>query len=112
MNQAPNVNSGKAISRRHLCSLFVRAGMASALTTLPLRELAQRSTASITGKDVPALRDFDALLFDYLKRNKSIPGASLAIARDGRIITPADSDALTWTLVKQFSQILSFASPV
>jgi N-acyl-D-amino-acid deacylase len=60
--------------------------MASALITLPLRDLVQGATTSITGKDVPALRDFDALLLDYLKRNKSIPGASLAIARDGRII--------------------------
>jgi N-acyl-D-amino-acid deacylase len=32
------------------------------------------------------LRDFDALLLDYLKQNKSVPGASLAIARDGRVI--------------------------
>jgi CubicO group peptidase (beta-lactamase class C family) len=32
------------------------------------------------------LRDFDALLLDYLMQNKSVPGASLAIARDGRVI--------------------------
>jgi len=86
VNQAFGAHSAKVISRRQVCSLFAKAGMASALTTLPLRDLAQGSTASITGKDVPALRDFDALLLNYLKRSKSIPGASLAIARDGRII--------------------------
>ena len=86
VNEAAEVHSAKVISRRQVCSLFAKTGMASVLTTLPLCDLAQGSTTSITGKDVPALRDFDTLLLDYLKRNKSIPGASLAMSRDGRII--------------------------
>jgi len=48
--------------------------------------LAQGSTVPVSGERVPALRAFDELLLDYLKRNKSIPSASLAIARHGRVV--------------------------
>lgn len=86
MHQAFNHHLSRVISRRRACGLFAKAGVASVLTTLPLRDLNQGSTSSITGENVPALRDFDGLLTDYLKQNKSVPGASLAIARDGRVI--------------------------
>ena len=86
MTQAFNHHSSRVVSRRQACGLFAKAGVASVLSALPLRDLAKASTASITGKDVPALRDFDALLLEYLKRNKSVPGASFAIARDGLVL--------------------------
>ncbi len=44
------------------------------------------ATLPVSGNSVPPLREFDELLFDYLRRNQSIPGASLAIARQGRVI--------------------------
>jgi Beta-lactamase len=86
VHQAFNHHSSRVISRRRACGLFAKAGVASVLSTLPLRDLNQGSTSSITGENVPALRDFDGLLVDYLKQSKCVPGASLAIARDGRVI--------------------------
>jgi N-acyl-D-amino-acid deacylase len=78
--------SPRPIARRQACSLFFRASVASVFSALPPRGLAQGSTAPVSGERVSALRDFDELLLDYLKRNKSIPGASLAIARHGRVV--------------------------
>jgi hypothetical protein len=86
MSQAFNHHLPRVISCRQACGLFAKAGVASVFSTVPLRDLGQGSTSTVTGKSVPALRDFDALLLDYLKQNKSVPGASLAIARDGRVI--------------------------
>jgi len=86
MSQSLNHHLPRVISRRQACGLFAKAGVASVFSTVPLRDLGQGSTSTVTGKSVPALRGFDALLLDYLKQNKSVPGASLAIARDGRVI--------------------------
>jgi N-acyl-D-amino-acid deacylase len=86
MNRAFNHRSPKVISRRQVFGLFAKAGVASALSGVPLRDLGQGSTSTVTGKNVSALQDFDALLSDYLKKNKSVPGASMAIARGGRVI--------------------------
>jgi len=86
MNRAFDHHLPRVISRRQACGLFAKAGVASVFGSVPLRDLGQGSTSTVTGKSVPALRDFDALLLDYLKQNKSVPGASLAIARDGRVI--------------------------
>jgi hypothetical protein len=66
MSQAFNHDLPRVISRRQARGLFAKAGVASVLSTVPLRDLGQGSTSTVTGKNIPALRDFDALLLDYL----------------------------------------------
>jgi len=75
------------ISRRHVCALMVKIGFALETATLPLTGFAQTgSTIPVTGEPVSELKGFDDLLNGYLRQNPSIPGASLAIARNGRLI--------------------------
>jgi CubicO group peptidase (beta-lactamase class C family) len=75
-----------SISRRHACGLMAKAGLALGISTFPRTEVAQTVTTPITGGPVAVLRGLDELLLDYLQKNPSIPGASLAIARRGRVV--------------------------
>ena len=78
--------SSRDISRRHACALIVKTGLALKIATLPWDGFAQTGTIPVTGEAVPELKGFDDLLSGYLRQNPSIPGASLAIARNGRLI--------------------------
>jgi N-acyl-D-amino-acid deacylase len=74
----------EAISRREALALTTKVG----LGTLILRQTraAQTRTIPVTGKDVPELKPIDELLTDYLRNNFLLAGASVAIARNGRIV--------------------------
>ena len=78
--------SHQLISRRQACDFFAKASLTTVFRSVPLLDLVQGSAPTVTGTTVRALRDFDALLWGYLKQNKSVAGASLAIALDGRVI--------------------------
>jgi hypothetical protein len=56
MNQAFNHHPPRLIRRRQAFGLFAKAGAASVLSTVPLRDLGQGSTSAVTGKYVRALR--------------------------------------------------------
>ena len=74
------------ISRRHLCALMVKIGLALETASLPLNGFAQTGSIPVTGEPVSELKGLDDLLNVYLRQNPSVPGASLAIARHGRLI--------------------------
>jgi CubicO group peptidase (beta-lactamase class C family) len=74
------------ISRRDAFALILKTGLALKTATLPLNSFAQTATIPVTGKTVVELEGFDNLLIRYLRQNPSVPGASLAIARNGLLI--------------------------
>jgi CubicO group peptidase (beta-lactamase class C family) len=74
------------ISRRDACALILKTGLALKTAALPLNGFAQTGTIPVTGKTVLELEGFDNLLHGYLRQNPSVPGASLAIARNGLLI--------------------------
>ncbi len=78
--------SHQLISRCQACDFFAKASLTTVFRSVPLLDLVQGSAPTVTGTTVRALRDFDALLWGYLEQNKSVAGASLAIALDGRVI--------------------------
>ena len=48
--------------------------------------LAQTAQIPVSGTPVPELKPLDDLLVDYLRSNSSLAGASLAVARNGRVV--------------------------
>ncbi|MCW3094427.1 MAG: penicillin-binding protein beta-lactamase class [Chthonomonadaceae bacterium] len=79
--------TGRQFNRRYLLKSAGQTAAAMALASfLPGRAIAGDATdIPITGKAVPSLSGFDDLLQTLLREHK-IPGASLAIARHGRLI--------------------------
>src|SRR5881394_3737118 len=67
-------------------SLVLLAFLAAA-TLLP-NAASQPAEATIlaTGAADPRLASFDDLMIDFLKKHPNIPGASLAVAKDGEIV--------------------------
>lgn len=65
-------------------SLLVAIAFASFVPALPLRA-ADKKEPPITGKDAPRLQRLDRLMLQLL-REYNIPGASLAIAKEGRLV--------------------------
>ena len=76
----------RVISRRHVFALVAKAGLGLKIASLPKIGLAQAATTPVTGEPVAELHEFDDLLVRYLRQNPSVPGASLAVARHGRVI--------------------------
>lgn len=74
------------MSRRHACALIAKAGIALRVASFPGQVLAQTRTVPSTGNRESEFAVFDDLLMGYLRQNPSIPGASLAIARQGYLI--------------------------
>jgi N-acyl-D-amino-acid deacylase len=59
--------------------------LAPGLTPIPLVDAAQSDNPPITGKAAPRLQSLDRLMLDFLC-DYNIPGGSLAIAKDGRLV--------------------------
>jgi N-acyl-D-amino-acid deacylase len=59
--------------------------LALGLAPMLLVDAAQSDRPPITGKAVPGLQSLDRLMLDFL-REYDIPGGSLAIAKDGRLV--------------------------
>jgi len=74
------------ISRRDACALIFKTGLALKAAALPLNGFAQTGSIPATRKTVLELEGFDNLLNSYLRQNPSVPGASLAIARNGLLV--------------------------
>jgi CubicO group peptidase (beta-lactamase class C family) len=73
-----------SMSRRKALALATKAGLGTMV--LSRTSLAQTATVPISGRAVPELKHLDWLLVDYLRNNPSLAGASLAVARNGRVI--------------------------
>jgi N-acyl-D-amino-acid deacylase len=73
-----------SMSRREALALATKAGLGTMV--LSPASFAQTGTVPTSGTSVPELKRLDELLVDYLHNNSSLASASLAVARNGRVI--------------------------
>jgi CubicO group peptidase (beta-lactamase class C family) len=74
-------------------SFFRRAALSALLLLIlawfsPLsgRDAPDNSDVPVTGPTDPRMAPFDEMMLEYLKKNPRVPGASLAVARRGKLI--------------------------
>jgi CubicO group peptidase (beta-lactamase class C family) len=101
------------MSRRHLFLLF--AFLASTAFLPEAASQPAEPTIPATGAADPRLAPFDAMMLDFLKKHPHVPGASIAVARNGEIVYSRGfglADGKTPVRPKSKFRIASISKPI
>src|SRR6266705_397977 len=102
--------------RRATVRCLIAVTLFTILLILPPRVDAQDKSIPVTGLADGDLEPFDDMMLAFMRDNE-VPGAALAVAKDGRLVYArgfgyADSDAMTPVSPRALFRIASISKPI